>query len=276
MIKVILKGITSTLKLRRYIYLITFLIYSIFIYLMFFWGNILSPLSTLKEANSLKFFHILLAMKKSNYSSPIFSFTLLTLIIYFFLSQYIVKNFIEDYFNKKRNSKNYKKILLLWIPAFIVGILFSVILMFTSNKSRELFTENPLLSSVFYYLTILLLFIFIVTLSFLDFSRLIAIKDNKNFFSSLFNGINFVFKNFLKISLLFIYVGLLNTIITIFWVKFYNLLFLVKFSYGLTLILNLITILSYVFLKFYLFSMEAELLNKNSSYSPEQENPSLK
>ncbi len=274
--KIIFKAFFKTLKLRRYTYYISFFIFIVYLYLNFFWDSIFSPLSTIKEAYNLKFFHFLLAMKKSTSLSSLFSFTTLTLIIYFFFSQYIVKNFIEDYFSRKRNSKNYKRILLLWIPALIGGIVFFSILLFTSRKSRELFTENPTLSSIYHYLTLALFFIFIVILSFLDFSRLFTIKNNKNFFSSLVNGIKFVFKNFLKISLLFIYVGFLNTIVTIFWLKFYNLLFLLKFSYGLTLILNLITILSYVFLKFYLLSMEAELLNKNSSYSPEHGNPSLK
>ncbi len=261
---VIFKGFYNVFKKRKHIYYLSFILVVIYIYLNFLWKMVFSKLELLGEAETLleklDYMYVILALRKSQSFEVIMVFTMLTFILYFFLSQYIVKNFIEDLFNKKRNLNNYKKILLLWIPFVIVGVLIVLFIGFLLKKEREFFTVNPNISIAIYYLRAVLMFLFYSFLTFFDFSRLIAVRDDKSVISSLSMAVNFVVKNFYKILLIVLFFGFLTAALSFLWLKLYALLNEISFSYTLTFMLNLITIFTFVSLKFYMLSVEKELL----------------
>ncbi len=217
--KNIIKGFWSSIKNRKLVYRL-FLVYVLLylsLYIVFSTG--LSGLSyivnTGEKLQNFNFTYLMLYLSKHGEIQPIaLALLFFAFLLYFFYSQYIFKIFIERLSGVEKSMKNYRKVLLSWLYNLPIIVIFLLVLGKLYMKSRNLITENPTLSSVIYYIFIILIPILLIyALALLDSTRISSITFNKNSFKTFLKSFLIAFKKYPLFLMIYLFYGIIALIL---------------------------------------------------------------
>ncbi len=219
----IIKGFWASVKNRKLVYRL-FLVYVLLylsLYIIFSTG--LSGLSymvnTGEKLQNFNFTYLMLYISKHGEIKPIaLALLFFAFILYFFYSQYVFKIFIERLSGVEKIMKNYRKVLLSWLYNLPIIAIILFLMGKLYMKSRNLITENPTLSSVFYYAFLILLpLLFVYALALLDSTRITSIVFNKNSFKAFLKSFLIVFKRYPLFLLIYLFYGIIALILFYFY-----------------------------------------------------------
>ncbi len=270
--KNIIKGFWSSVKNRKLVYKLFIFYALIYLSLYLILNSALSGLSEIagmgENLKNFNFTYLMLYLSKhSEIQLMVLSFLFFAFILYFFYSQYIVKNFIENLSDSEKTLINYRKVLLCWIFNLPLIIVFLVLFGKLYMKSRDLITENPSFASILYYAFIILLPIFMIYLfAVLDSTRIIAIKENKSSVKSYFSSLIIGIKKYPLFLLIYVFYGIFAILVFYLYTLITN--FIAAKIWGQVLILmffHFLYFMAQLFIKFSLMGSEFYLLSKRKA-----------